>query len=118
MIKLKTLLTEDTVMDKDQAEELKSKLNNQLDAPFVQASVSTLGGQHRPTVMLKVSLEPKNEWQNGIYQNSNYSQFQITHDGNIEQFSSWGMSKKFRKAKFKTIDDALKKINDYLNTVK
>lgn len=111
-------LTEEQVMDMTMAEKLKNRLTKELDVPFVQATISTLGGQHRPSVMLKISLDPKSDWKNGIYQNSNYSQFGINADGTIEQFSCWGMKKKFRKARFKTVDDAVKKINKYLKEVK
>jgi len=119
MIKLRNLLTEDTIMDKSQAEELKSKLNNQLDAEFVQATISTLGGELRPAVMLKLSLDPRGEWQNNIFENSRFMHFSVSHDGAIEQFNkSYQIEKKFRKARFKTIDDVVKKINIYLKSVK
>ena len=117
-IKMKDLLVDlltENILDLNAAQELAHKIDQEVDAPFVQSQVSTLGGQHRPSVMVKISLDPKSEWQNGIYQNSRYSQFHVTYDGVITQFSYYGLSKKFRKTRFKTAEDAVKKINDYIS---
>ena len=108
MIKLKNLLLEQ--MDLDAANKLKEMLNKQIKAPFVRATISTLGGKERPSVMLAISMDEKNTWQNNIFENSRYARFHITHDGVIELFSGWKLPK-FRKSRFKNIEDVVKKIN-------
>lgn len=118
MIRLKDLLLEATeaVMDLQMAQHMAARLAKELDAPYVQAQVSTLGGAHRPSVMLKVSLDPKEVWVNSIYHNSRYSQWHIGWDGTIDQFTAH-LSKNFRKARFKTVDDVINKLNAYIKQV-
>jgi len=117
MIRMRNLIIE-TVMDLDTAHKLAKRIDKEVKVPFVQSQVSTLGGQYRPSVMVRISLDPKSSWTNGIYQNSRYSQFQIAHDGVIEQFSYYGLSKKFRKTTFKTPDEVITKLNNYIGQVK
>lgn len=117
MIKLKDLLGE-SIIDSKQAEKIAKELEKKIDAPFVQPTVSELGGGDRPSVMLRVSLQPKSDWPNNIFMNSLYSQFQITHDGVIEQFAkSYKIKKKFRKSRFNDASDVVKKINKYLKDI-
>jgi hypothetical protein len=113
MIRLKAILTENAVMNLDDANTLAQQLNSQLSAPYVKAQVSTLGGAERPSVMLSISLDPKSEWKNGIYENSRYARFHIHYDGVIERFSGYG-TPKFRKSRFTKTDDVIKKINAYI----
>lgn len=54
---------------------------------YIGGVVSTLGGMHRPTILLKVSLQSKDEWKNGYIENSPYAQISIGHDGVMEMFS-------------------------------
>ena len=107
------------VMDVNMANDMKKRLEGAIDAPHVGAQVSTLGGPSRVSVMLAISLDPKSSWINGIYENSRYMRFHVQYDGVLEQFALWSSSvKKFRKARFKTIDDAINKINKYIEEVK
>ncbi len=123
MIKLKDLLKEvvgtEHTLDEPGAQELAKRMNKEITAPYVEASVSTLGGKVRPSVMLRISLDPRNTWTGGIYHNSRGAMFDIDHVGSIEQHylsmhpepRPWT---KFRKAKYKTHDDAIKKINAWV----
>lgn len=117
MIKLKDLLFE-AVMDISMAEELAKRVKREINAPYVGAQVSTLGGQHRPAVMMTVSLDDKSDWANGILHNSRYMMFDIGHDGVIDQHNiAHTISKRFRKTRFKTPDEVIKKINLYIKQV-
>ena len=117
MIKLKDLLFE-AVMDVSMAEELAKRVKREIKAPYVGARVSTLGGQHRPAVMMTVSLDDKSDWTNGILHNSRYMMFDIAHDGVIDQHALGpNIPKKFRKSRFKTSDEVIKKINLYIKQV-
>ena len=117
MIKLKDLLIEvaDPVLNEPSAQNLAKTLQAGLNAPYVEAYVSMLGGKHRPSVMVRLSLDPKNEWAGGIYHNSRIAMFDISHDGAIDQFTVGHTVKpKFRKARFKTPEEVLKKLNDWI----
>jgi hypothetical protein len=122
MIRLKDLLVEavtEPAMTKAEADKLAERLRREINAPHATAQVSTLGGAHRPSVLLSVSLDPKNEWPYHIYQNSRYSQFHIMYDGTIEQFSrTHKITTKFRKARFKKPDEVVSKINTYLDKIR
>lgn len=118
MIKLKDLLMEDAVMDFDTADKLASRIKKEIDAPYVNAKISTLGGRHRTSVMVSISLDPRDEWENKIFENSRYMRFHITYDGVIKQHARAREVKNFRKARFKTPDEVIQKINRYLAQTK
>jgi hypothetical protein len=118
MIKLKDLLLEDAVMDFDAADALASKIKKEIDAPYVNAKISTLGGRSRPSVMVSISLDPRDEWENKIFQNSRWMMFAINYDGVINQHARDRAVPNFRKARFKTPDEVIKKINRYLAQTK
>lgn len=118
MIKLKDLLLEDTVMDFDAANALALKIKKEIDAPYVNAKISTLGGKHRPSVMVSISLDPRENWGNKIFDNSRYMRFHITYDGVIDQHARAREVKNFRKARFKSPDEVIQKINRYLAQTK
>lgn len=84
-------------------------------APYVRASVSTLGGDERATVMLTISLTRQDAWPYGILQNTQYANFSIERDGTIEHFS--GSLPKFRKRKVKSLADAARAINAWIEKV-
>ena len=94
-------------------------IESRIKAPYVHSQVSTLGGVNRASIIIKVSLDPKPKWANGIYQNSRYSMWHLGRDGTLEQFSlSYGLGKKMRKQKASSLPDAIARINKYLSTVK
>lgn len=71
-------------------------------------SQSALGGI--PSVFVNVSLDDKETWMNGIYQNSRYSQFVIHNDMKLEQITRHYMLGKHRKCKIKSAQDVAEKI--------
>lgn len=88
-----------------------------IDAPYVRATVSTLGGRDRPTIMLTVSADPKEKWTNGILENSRYGKFSLSMDGTIELFSGHGLGK-FRKHKVKNFVQLFKEFDTLLESLK
>src|ERR1035437_2833216 len=107
------------VLDSNNSQELAKRLKTEIDAPFVSAQISTLGGVNRPSVMLAISIEPKENWKNGIFENSKYLRFHITSDGIIELFTKqYTIPEKFRKTRFTNIDDAITKIKTYVEKIK
>jgi hypothetical protein len=92
---------------------LVDKVSKGIHAPYVNVSISTLGGVDRASLLIKLSLDPKEKWGNGILQNSRYAMFRVDRPGTVELFSGGG---KFRNANVKTLDDAINKINDYIKS--
>jgi hypothetical protein len=105
------------IFNADENDALVKKFKAEVDAPFVNAYVSTLGGDEKATLMLTVAMEPKEEWPNKILQNSTYFQMSIYRNGTMDMFSGH-MPVKFRKSQAKNIDDAIKRINDYIKKAK
>ena len=93
---------------------------NDINAPFVQPQVSTLGGKNRAAILLRISLDPKEEWSNGIFQNSRFMQFRISIDGEVEQFTlshKLKAIKKFRKTRVKSLKEFVDKVNKYIGVL-
>ena len=93
-------------------------LEAKINAPCVYAQVSTLGGVARASAIVKVSLDPRSKWQNGILQNSRYFMVSIDRSGTVEQFSGRIRGKVMRKSKAVSLADAVVRINRYISTVK
>ncbi len=80
---------------------------------FIQRNTSHLGGTE--TVFLNTSLDAKDTWVNGIYQNSRFAQFRW----DPQDFKLYVIAKsfempKFRKCSAKTEDAARAKVDAYL----
>ncbi len=94
-------------------------LESKIKAPYVYSQVSTLGGVKRAAALIKVSLDPRSKWHNGILQNSRYFMIHLGRDGVMEQFAkSYRLSKKMRKSKVSSLADAVLRINKYISQVK
>lgn len=79
--------------------------------PYVCVTRSTLGGEIHASLIITVSMDPKNEWINGILHNSRYSMFSVDA-GKIERFSGYG-TPKLRKSNVKTMSDVTQKLTDW-----
>lgn len=110
--KLLNLVESFAPADADSAVE---KLKSEINADFVNAYKSTLGGVEHTSILITVSLDPKESWANGILQNSRYFQMHYSTNGVLEMFSGGrGFSSKFRKTRVKSVEDAIAKINKYI----
>jgi len=89
-----------------------------LDGKYIRATISTLGGKERPSLMITISLEHKKDWPNNILQNSRYRNISIDYDGTIDNFTSSHNLKKIRKKRVKSIRDAISYINKNIHSVK
>ena len=99
------------------ADELAAALKSDLKAPYVSARKSTLGGDENVSVMLVVSLDPRESWLNGILQNSRYFHMSIDRNGTINRFGGYGVPK-FRKSRAKSVADVVARINKYIAEAK
>ena len=77
---------------------------------------SDLGGADRASLMINTSLDKKEDWFNGYYQNSRFAYFALWDDSKIELLAKLHTMPKMRKCKIKTLEDAADKISNYLNT--
>jgi hypothetical protein len=102
--------------DADDADAAAEKIQKSIKAPFVFVKVDRLGGS--PSIAIKVSLQPKEEWNNKIFHNSPHSIWMYDNRGLQQLTKDHKISKKFRKANPKSVDDAIKKINKWLEDVK
>jgi hypothetical protein len=79
----------------------------------VNAYISTLGGKEQASIMLTVTIEPKDKWPNNIKENATIFQFDIHRNGYVDNFrGEWKPA--MRKFLAKDIDDVVMRINDYL----
>ena len=80
---------------------------------FISRNTSHLGGSE--TVFFNTSLDAKDTWVNGIYQNSRFAQFRwdIT-DKKVYIIAKSFEMPKFRKSSAKTEDEARAKVDAYL----
>ena len=102
------------IFDVESADELVEKLKK-IKVPFINAYKSTLGGPQNVSVLVKLSLDDKSVWVNKIFENSRYAHFHISRPNIIELFNkSYRIETKFRKSRAKSIDDAVKKIADWV----
>lgn len=100
-------------------------LQKKIKAPWVQVYVSSLGGVEKQTIMIRLSWQPKDEWKQGILQNSNYAMFSVYQDGTVDQFQlsvyDARMQRmkvsKWRKTRVKSMDDFVTKLNAYVAKV-
>ncbi len=119
------------VFDVHGADQLVEMLRSEIHAPYVNAYKSMLGGAHKVSVLVAVGLDSKDTWKNGIFENSRYFKLHIENSGVIERVMDSGLkgrwannmmehvalSKRFRKTKFKSLDEVVEKINKYIEQV-
>ena len=104
-------------LSQETADQFIEDLKKGIKAPWVRIQKSTLGGKTVPAmIIIKLSFQPKEEWENGIFDNSDWQMINLYQKG--MQISSRFGRFKFRKTKFKNSDDAVKKINAWIEKTK
>lgn len=92
----------------DTIPDFKKTLEENLNFPYKWGYFSELGGKENIAFLLTISLTSKNEWINGILENSKYIKLYISKEGSTEYISG---NLKFRKTKCDNIDKLLLKLN-------
>lgn len=87
---------------------METKLNQIF--PYVYIDESSLGGS--TSTFIKISLDPKEDWNNKIYHNSRYAIFCVS-GGKLELISKYFEMPKFRKSVVKSDDDIVAKLIKY-----
>lgn len=110
--------TKPKIFDVDNVKEVIKKMNVHIKAPYVGVQYSDLGGPQHVGIYLLISLDSKNDWPNNIIENSRYFRMSLSNEGKLELFSGGFHPQlkpyKFRKAQVKSVDNAIKKINDFI----
>ena len=117
-MRVRTVLTEaltEGVFDVHTAEQWITHIKSGVHAPYVSAYKSTLGGNDRVSIMLTISLDPKEAWANNILQNSRYMNMHLHNDATLQQIS--GSKLKFRKTRVVSADDVVAKLNKFIASV-
>lgn len=83
---------------------------------WLACSRSALGGEDRASLFVKLSLQNKEDWKYGLYENSPCALFAMHSDGRIELISNGLKTPKFRKRKVKSLEHIAKLIVDYVNS--
>ena len=86
--------------------------------PVVNINYSTLGGAKNVSMIIIITFDEKSTWGNNIFENSKYIKFSFHNDGELNLIvKQYTIENKFRKAKCKSIQDAIAKINKYITEV-
>lgn len=98
-------------------EAVAKELKQSIKAPWVEVQMSTMGGRDKPILMVRLSLDPKDQWENKIFQNSRYAMISVYGaDGVVEMFQKgYRVAKKMRKSRVKSLADAARKINKWVS---
>jgi hypothetical protein len=112
-----------SLFDVDSADGLAQFLETEIDAPYVRAQKSTLGGAQQVSVLLIVSLDPPETWTNKILQNSHYFIIHIFKNGTVEEIvrargERFVRGKKFRKTKADSWPTIADKVNKYISEIR
>ena len=106
----KKIKIKNSLFNVETAQALVDKLKEELFYSFIGTWISELGGKDEVTIMLVGSTTTKEEWTNGILENSDYRRFSIHNDGTVENFTTSGLDK-VRKFTAKSVDDLITRLN-------
>jgi hypothetical protein len=99
-----------TKLTAEQAEALIATITTNLALPVIRAGKGSLF-ENTGSIVLRVSLDPRETWVNGIFENSRFAIFTISAD-TIEHLAGYGVAR-FRKAKHKGSADAVAKLQKW-----
>jgi len=98
-------------------EHIMSRLESEIDAPFVNVSMSSLRRNETETIFITVSLDDEYKWPNDIFENSRYFRMSLSRPNVLEQIAkSYELPNKFRKSRVKSVDDLINRINKYIRS--
>lgn len=78
--------------------------------PWVKVERSTLGGEERASLFMKLSLDPKETWESGIVENSRWALFGVQGGKLYMVAGSYGRVPKFRKVDAKSVTNIINKV--------
>ena len=99
-----------SLFNSETVQSIVERLKAEIVSPFVNGYVSTLGGKDNASILIAISTETKEQWTNGIFENSPYRRFHIDNDGTVKNFTSSQLSH-VRKFTAKSVDDLISRLN-------
>ena len=109
-------LDEGTILDVSDVDKWIPEIEKGINAPWVSVQKPALGGGE-VYLIIKLSLDPEKDWIYDQYQNSRFAMITVNANGVMEMFASSGKVKNMRKTKFKSVKDAVQKINNWIKKV-
>lgn len=102
--------------ERKDAELFAERLNHawQGSVGYFNAYVSGIGGPGRASVLITVSKDKKENWPNGILENSRYGKFHLSYNGRLEMITKHNMGD-FRKTKVSSRDELTDKLDAWYN---
>lgn len=80
---------------------------------FCNVKVSTLGGVDRASLLIAVSIDPKESWEYEIFENSRYCRVSLNHEMKFQVFSS-SVKFKFRKRTTPTTEKVIEAFQELI----
>jgi hypothetical protein len=99
------------IFDYESLQNKEQDITDKIQAEYKHVHISTLGGKENISILIQLSLDKKETWNNGILHNSRYYFFHIHNNGIIENFANSYKVKHIRKKTVKTLQQAI----DYIN---
>lgn len=97
----------------DTAAEVKAQILEGVNAFFKSGSISTLGGE--PTLFLSFSLDNKDDWSHGIFENSRFLRIGYYPNGELVLVCQCHrFTKRFRKSNNNDVGKVIAKVNKFL----
>ncbi len=107
-----------SLFTKQNINDIAKQIQKQIKAKYVKCKSDPSYGKYRSNITIFISLEYKSQWENGIYQNSKYLTFILYSDGELIQINKdYRIKQNFRKSRVITINDAIKRINKYIEII-
>lgn len=92
------------------------EIANLVQSLSCETKFSNIINLHGKTLVISISLD--NKFPNNIFLNSRYAKFMLTEYGELELAGKQFIMPKFRKTVVKSIEDAIIKINKYIEGAK
>jgi hypothetical protein len=103
------------IFDYESVKDKRQEILDAIQAEYKGITISTLGGIENTSIILHLSLDKKDTWQNGIFHNSRYFIIHISKNGIVENFSCGNRANKLRKKTVKSLQQAIEYINKGIN---
>ncbi len=102
----------------EDADAVAKRIQESINAPYVTAYSTALGGAEHVSIMFTISLDDPSTWPNHILHNSRFFHFNLKNNGKLENFTrQYWIKTRFRARTEKTIDKVIQDVNAYLQTV-
>jgi hypothetical protein len=98
----------------DTAQASLDKIKSSLNATVTGGRVYELGGPDHVAIGISFSIDPREEWSNGIFENSRYAQFMLENDGTLKHLAGKGIGR-MRLTRTKSVDDVIDKLNAFIS---